>query len=226
MTDKNKKEDKDDYELLVDECIKAYKELLNSSMALDLCHVQGKMRSIILHDERFVSETRAIKASQYLSEIKGINKIYDAATSLGGAIEDADVGSDGRDDAGSMSDKQVIQAKKDALAMQLKASEMRRELLSLSSENEGEEESAVNFFFTALTAEEMEKMKQVEINDGDEDESGAMKELKKEDSNDIASQTLKRKKQAEAMHGGNEEEEAKEETESLDGPLVFDESGE
>lgn len=220
MTDKEKK---DSYDLLVDECIKAYKELLNSSMALDICKVQGKMRSIILHDERFVSETRAIKAEQYLNEIKGINSIYDAATSLGGAIDGVDVGDDGRDDGASMNEKQIIQAKKDALSMQLKASEMRRELLSLSSEDEGEEESAVNFFFTALTKEEMEKIKQVEINEGDEDESAAMKEMKKEESDDIATQTLKRKKQAEAMHGKTEDTPS--ENEDDDGPLVFDETG-
>ena len=50
-----------------------------------------------------------------------------------------------------------------------------------------------------------------------------MKEMKKEESDDIATQTLKRKKQAEAMHGKTED--VPSEKEDSEGPLVFDETG-
>lgn len=203
MTENN---EKDDYEILVDNCIASYRELLNTSMALDINMVQGKMRSIILKDERFVKETKAIKAKQYLDEIRQVNDIYSAATKMGGAIDTGDEGSDGRD-GGGMSDKQIIQARKEALSMQLKAAEMRRNLKSLTAESsEGKEEDAINFFFTALTEEEMRKIRQVEVNDGSEDESDAFKAMKKEEDNDPAAKTLRRKEQTKAVHGEVEEE--------------------
>lgn len=202
MTDEN---EKDDYEILVDNCIASYRELLNTSMALDINLVQGKMRSIILKDERFIKETKAIKAKQYLEEIRQVNDIYNAATNMGGAIE-TEEGADGRD-GGGMSDKQIIQARKEALNMQLKAAEMRRNLKSLTAESsEGKEEDAINFFFTALTEEEMRKIRQVEINEGTEDESDAFKAMKKEEDNDPAAKTLRRKEQTKAVHGEVEEE--------------------
>lgn len=215
--------EKDDaYNLLVDKCIESFSKLLNTSLALDINHIQGNMRSIILHDERFISETKAIKAQQYLDELNQVEDIYKAATKMGGAIDEAASSiDDGRDGSDGMSDKQVLQAKKDALQMQLKASEMRRELKSLNAENtEGEEESAVNFFFTALTREEMLRIKQVEVNFGTEDEKEALKEMDKEESDDIASKTLRRKAEAKAMHGEAEDE--PEETVKEDGTIVME----
>lgn len=196
--------EKDAYDLLVDECIEMYRKLLNNGMALDACRVQGKMRSIILKDQRYITETRAIKAQQYLDEINQVSGIYDAATRMNGAFDDyVDEGNDGRDGSSSAADpKKILNAKKEALTMQLKAAEMRRNLLSLTAESSDDnEDSAVNFFFTALSREEMLKIKQVEFNEGDTDEKVAMKELKSTESDDIATQTLKRKEQAKQMHG-------------------------
>lgn len=201
-------QDKDSYDILVDKCIDAYKKLLNNGMALDVCKVQGKMRAMILKDQRYITETRAIKASKYLNEIEEAESIYKAATRMGGAFNEFEAdGDDGRDGGSGMSDKQIINARKEALQMQIKAADMRRELMNLTAESSDDnEDSAINFFFTALTAEEMRKIKQVEINEGSEDESEAFKAMKKEDENDVATQTLRRKEQTRVTHGLSPEE--------------------
>ena len=80
--------------------------------------------------------------------------------------------------------------------MQLKAAAMRRELMSLTAEDTGDnEESAVNFFFTALTAEEMEKMKSIEIHHGTASDADGFKGMSGENTNDVAAQAKKRKEQ-------------------------------
>lgn len=199
MTENN--ETKDAYEQLVDRCINAYRKLLNNGMALDVCRVQGKMRSIILKDQRYLTETRAIKAEQYLTELEQVEGIYNASTKMGMNFDDSYEGDDGRD-GGPVDQKKVINAQKEALAMQLKAAQMRRDLMNLTAESaDDKEEDAINFFFTALTADEMRKIRQVEINEGSEDESDAFKAMKKEEENDLASQALRRKEQTRETHG-------------------------
>lgn len=180
-------ENQDAYNELVDKVIEAYRKLLNQGMALDVCRVQGKMRAMILRDGRFVAETRAIRAEKYLRELNEIEDIYKAATKLGGNSEDNSGRDGGR--GGKNSDK-------DALGMQLKAAAMRRELMSLTAEDTGDnEESAVNFFFTALTAEEMEKMKSIEVHHGTAADSDTFKGMSGENTNDVAAQAKKRKEQ-------------------------------
>ena len=190
---KEKSTEKDYYECLVDKVIEAYRKLLNQGMALDVCRVQGKMRAMILRDSRFIAETRAIRAEKYLHELNEVEDIYEAASRLGDDDSDYDYSGrdnqDGRKKKGKTSDK-------DALAMQLKAAAMRRELMSLTAEDTGDnEESAVNFFFTALTAEEMEHMKAIEVHHGSSSDSDTFKSLASSNENDVASQAKKRKEQ-------------------------------
>lgn len=199
MTENN---EKDPYDMLVDKCIDMYKKLLNNGMALDACKVQGKMRAIILKDQRYITETRAIKAQQYLDEINQVSEIYDAATRMNGSFDEAVDGDDGRDGSTSADPKKILNARKEALTMQLKAAEMRRNLLSLTAESSDDnEDCAVNFYFTALTREEMLKIKQVEVNEGASDEKEAFKALADNGEDDLATQALKRKEQAKRMHG-------------------------
>lgn len=190
----------DAFRALVQKVIESYKKLLNQGMALDVCRVQGKMRAMILRDSEFIKETRAIRAEKYLNELNEIEDIYQAATRMGQDDDDYDDrAASGRDLMDGRKRKPGDRKKsndKDALAMQLKAASMRRELMSLTADDASDnEESAVNFFFTALTREEMEMMKQVEVNHGTASEDGAFKGMSGEDTNDVAAQAKKRKEQ-------------------------------
>lgn len=180
----------DSYNELVDQVIEAYRKLLNQGMALDVCRVQGKLRSMILRDARFIKETRAIRAEKYMRELEEIEEIYSAASRLG---DD----SPGYDSSGRDGPSRGRSSDKDALSMQLKAAAMRRELTALTADDTGDnEESAVNFFFTALTAEEMEAMKQVEVNRGTSGDGDAFRSIGGEDEADVAAQAKKRKQMA------------------------------
>lgn len=187
--DENKE---DAFRELVHQCIKAYRELMNTGMALDYCRVQGKQRTFILRDPEFITETKAIRAQSYKDELEGIEKIYEAASKLG---EDSDsyTGDDGRSEGGKGRKKNQVGSDKDALTLQLKAATMRRELKSLSAEDtDSNEESTLNFFFTALTKEEMEALKEVEVNHGTGDDSALMAMGKEDSEEDVASAAKKR----------------------------------
>ena len=187
----------DAYDALVDEVIEAYRKLLNQGMALDVCRVQGKMRSMILRDARFIKETRAIRAEKYMRELEEIEEIYSAASRLG---DD----SGGYDSSGRDGPSRGRSSDKDALSMQLKAAAMRRELTALTADDTGDnEESAVNFFFTALTAGEMEAMKQVEVHRGTSGDDDALGSIDTDDSHDVAAQAKKRKRMT--SRGGSED---------------------
>lgn len=191
----------DSFEVLRDRVIDNYKKLLNQGLALDASRVQGKMRAMILRDPVFVRETRAIRAEKYLRELDEIEDIYEAAQRLGDEGDSWD-DSSGRDGAG----KKKKSSDKDSLAMQLKAASMRRELMSLTAEDSSDnEESAVNFFFTALTREEMEALKQVEVNAGSSDDEASFAAMKGEDEQDVAAKARKRKQEAEALYGDSPE---------------------
>lgn len=187
--DENKE---DAFRELVHQCIEAYRELMNTGMALDYCRVQGKQRTFILRDPEFITETKAIRAQSYKDELEGIEKIYEAASKLG---EDSDsyTGDDGRSEGGKGRKKNQAGSDKDALTLQLKAATMRRELKSLSAEDtDSNEESTLNFFFTALTKEEMEALKEVEVNHGTGDDSALMAMGKEDSEEDVASAAKKR----------------------------------
>ena len=191
----------DEFRELVHQCIEAYRELMNTGMALDYCRVQGKQRTFILRDPEFVMETKAIRAQSYKDELEGIEKIYEAASKLG---EDSDgyVGDDGRTEGGKGRKKNQVGNDKDALTLQLKAATMRRELKSLSAEDtDSNEESTLNFFFTALTREEMEALKEVEVNHGTGDDSALMAMGGEDAEEDVASQAKKRNEKNRELAG-------------------------
>lgn len=198
----NKTKKEDDFRTQVDRCIEAYKELLNTGMALDYCRIQGKQRTFILRDPEFIRETKAIRAEKYRNELEEVQEIYEAATRMGESDIDGYTGDDGR---GGKSKKKGSSTDKDALAMQLRAASMRRELMSLTAEdNADNEESTLNFFFTALTAEEMEKLKEVEVNHGSGDDKALMSMGSDEDNTeDVASQAKKRNQQNASLAKGS-----------------------
>ena len=199
MTEKDK-----DFRELVQKCIEAYKELLNVGLALDLCRVQGKTRTFIIRDPEFIVETRAIRAQSYKEELEEVEQIYTAAAKLGESDNYDDYeGDDGRSQGKGKKKKSQVGNDKDALTMQLKAATMRRELKSLSAEdNTDSEESTLNFFFTALTKEEMEALKEVEVNHGSGDDSALMAMSSDgENTEDVAAQAKKRNEKNKELTG-------------------------
>ena len=185
-----KEENKEDaFRELVHKCIESYRDLMNVGMALDLCRVSGKQRTFVMRDPEFQTETRAIRAQKYKQELEEVQEIYEAASRLGDS--DSYAGDDGRDVKGRRKSKAGND--KDALGMQLKAASMRRELMSLTAEdNTDNEESTLNFFFTALTREEMEALKEVEINHGTGDDSALMSMGAEDAEEDVAAKAKKR----------------------------------
>lgn len=140
----------------IPEILEAYKLLLNDSMALDYCGIEGKERKIILNDSYFIRETRKIKAGKYIEEIKDINSLVKSLERTDLADDNARVGSSDEDPT------KIINLK-------MKVASMRREMLSLSSnDKETEEAESLNIFFIDVTKEEFERMLNVEIHDGDQ----------------------------------------------------------
>ena len=139
----------------IPEVLEAFELLLNDSMALDYCGITGKDRKLILNDSEFIRESKRIKAGKYIEEIKDIN---DLVKSLGrtNVDDNSRVGSSDEDPT------KVINLK-------MKVASMRREMLSLSSnDKESEESESLNIFFIDVTREEFERMLNIEIHDGDE----------------------------------------------------------
>lgn len=200
MTEKDK-----DFRELVHKCIEAYKDLMNVGLALDLCRVQGKTRTFIIRDPEFVVETRAIRAQSYKEELEEVEQIYTAAAKLGeGDSYDDYEGDDGRSGGKGKKKKSQVGNDKDALTMQLKAATMRRELKSLSADdNTDSEESTLNFFFTALTREEMEALKEVEVNHGTGDDSALMAMGSEDSEEDVAAKAKKRNEKNAQLSGSS-----------------------
>jgi hypothetical protein len=158
----------DSFDALVTKCIDMYAKLLNSGMALDACRVQGKMRAMVLQDERYIRETRAIKAEKYLGELDDIDRIIKSADRMVYGDDD-----DGRGGGSKL--------EKDALAMKLRGAQMRRELLQLTAADSDNEDDGLNFFFCPVSPEEMERMKRVEVHRGSADDSSLYDALMQDD---------------------------------------------
>ena len=194
--------DQTEMQQTVKKCIEAYKDLMNVGLALDYCRIQGKLRTMIMRDPEFIRETKAIRAESYREELKEVQSIYEAASKLGDSNDDYS-GDDGRTEGGRGRKKNQVGNDKDALTLQLKAASMRRELKSLSAEDtDSNEESTLNFFFTALTREEMEALKEVEVNHGTGDDSALMAMSSgEENTEDVATQAKKRNEKNKELTG-------------------------
>ena len=138
------------------EVLDAYQLLLNDSMALDFCGIDGKDRKLILSDPMFIREARRIKAGKYIEEIQDINEIV---TSLG------------RNRRRGENDRITEEDDEDPtkiIYLKMKVATMRREMLSLSSnDKETEEKESLNIFFIDITKEEFINLQNVEIHEGD-----------------------------------------------------------
>ena len=139
----------------IPEVLEAYELLLNDAMALDYCGITGKDRKLILNDPAFSREARRIKAGKYIEEIKDINEIVKSLGHNKSGSENGRIGDN---------DEDITKT----IALKMKVATMRREMLSLSSnDKETEEAESLNIFFIDVTREEFERMMNVEVHDGD-----------------------------------------------------------
>lgn len=139
----------------IPEVLQAFELLLNESTALDYCGITGKDRKLILNDSAFACASKRIKAGKYLEEITDINNIIRS------------IGRSGADENSRFSDGDEDPTK--IITLKMKAQSMRREMLSLSSnDKESEESESLNIFFLDVSREEFERMVNIELHDGDE----------------------------------------------------------
>jgi hypothetical protein len=137
----------------IPEVLSAFELLLNDSMALDYCGVTGKDRKIILNDPAFSREAKRIKAGKYIEEIQDINNLVRS------------LGRTGSDENARFSDGDEDPTK--VITLKMKVASMRREMLSLSSnDKETDEAESLNIFFIDVTREEFERMQNVEVHEG------------------------------------------------------------
>ena len=149
---------------MVDEVLVAFDLLQNDTMALDYCGIEGRDRTLVLEDPVYIKESRKLKAQKFAEEITRINNIT-ARINKFGDFEEKKVGDNER-----LLKHADPKAEKEMLTLQLKASVMRRELMDASAKaTEADEESdALNVYFIALSAEEFEDMKNIELHAGAE----------------------------------------------------------
>ena len=140
----------------IPEVLAAYELLLNEAMALDYCGITGKDRKIILNDPAFSTKARKIKAEKYIEEINDL-------TSISNSLKNST-----RKENARIGDEEDFIAKK--IELKMKVANMRRSMLSLTSnDKEGEESESLNIFFIDLPKEEFERMLNIEIHEGDAD---------------------------------------------------------
>ena len=139
----------------IPEVLEAYSLLLNETMALDYCGIEGKDRILILNDPAFSRESRKLKAGKYIEEIKDINELVDSLK-IKKSTDNSRIGDEEEDPT------KVVNLK-------MKVASMRREMLSLSTnEKESDEVDSLNIFFVDVTREEFERLMNVEVHEGDE----------------------------------------------------------
>jgi len=139
----------------IPEVLEAFNLLLNESIALDYCGITGKDRKLILNDSDFIRESKKLKAERYVEEIKDINTIIKS------------IGRTGVDENARFSDGDEDPTK--IINLKMKATSMRREMLSLSADDkENDEANSLNIFFIDISREEFERMRNIEVHEGDE----------------------------------------------------------
>jgi hypothetical protein len=168
------KDSPDYFRTAVRNCITAYEELNNDTMALNFCKITDKrLRALVLDDAEYKAETRSIYARQRLAEIEEIEYLAELASA-------ADMDDDADTDTGEFvhpsergikrrRSKAVI-ADKDMLNIRFKAAQLKREMLKDMANVAGDtERDAVNFIFVPITRDDFERLLTVEISEGSND---------------------------------------------------------
>jgi hypothetical protein len=180
------------FDTLIDNCIKAYAQVYSDSIALDLNGVSGKFRVEILTDERYKRETKKIKAKKFLADITTVDEINEAINADDDGTEpDVTAGEYDIRDKNNGKETDVKKKRKlfdkDQIALQMKAFQLKNEILSRGAEEEEKEGDSLNLFFIPISREEFERLKNVEVSDSTGEDESAFKE----DSDSAVNKALK-----------------------------------
>jgi hypothetical protein len=125
---------------------------------------------MVLDDEEYQQETRSIRAKRIMEGIKELEELGELTASLDADEESGDPREKGKK-------KKITGVDKDMLNMRFKALQTLRDALNLDAKKEElEEADALNLFFIPVTKDEFERLKTVEVNEGDSDGSQALAE--------------------------------------------------
>ena len=128
------------YEELRKQCIQKYGKLYKDSLVFDLCKVDKPTRIMLLEDEVYITETKAVRASLFETQVDTIDAVL----------------------AGVYSPE----ANKDTSQTILKAMEMKQKLLLDDIGINDDVKNALNIVFTAMTKAEFDLLENVEVEEG------------------------------------------------------------
>lgn len=155
-------------EAAIDACVKAFQILQDDTTALNFIGIKGRIRPIVLKNERYITETRKYKAELMMEAIEDHLDMLDE-------LDHEEIQATKEFDIRNASPSDVIAMGKDAkdrFAQRLKIQDRLADMRSMTKEKENEEVDALNIFFIPLTSKEFEEMQNVEINEGhDEDQT-------------------------------------------------------
>lgn len=164
-------EDDDGYlEAAVDASILVFEKLQDDKLALDYMGIKGKFRPLVLKHTRYLQVTRMKKAELMMDEIEDIEDMIDE-------LNKEEQTTQRKLDIRNMDQKEInsfAKDSKDRFAQMMKLKDRRADLRSMSREQENEEVDALNIMFIALTAEEFYAMQNAEINEGSDEDTGAL----------------------------------------------------
>jgi hypothetical protein len=129
-------ESKKSYEDYRTMAIMNYKKVYKDSLAFDMAKVPKDFRLILVEDDVYLTDTKAIKAELYAKSITTLQEVIDG-----------DYAEDGKDPTGNL----------------LKALEMRNKILFNDLNIEADESNALNITMVELSREALSMMETVEV---------------------------------------------------------------
>ena len=129
-----------DYENLRSQCIDKFKLIPKDQIVFDACEVPKEVRIRLLDDEVYLAKTKAIRANQFIENIRILDR----------AIAGAFAGSKDTDQTSNV----------------LKASELKNRILFDELNVNKDESNALNVTFTAMTKEDFQALETIEVNEG------------------------------------------------------------
>jgi hypothetical protein len=161
----------------IDACIAAYKILQDDTTALNYMGIKGRIRPIVLKNERYITETRKYKADLMMETIEDTLEMMEE-------LETEEVNATKEFDIRNATPGDVIAMGKDAkerFNQKLKLQDRLADMRNMTKEKENEEVDALNIFFIPLTAQEFQQMQNVEINEGHDADDTLKSDKKKEE---------------------------------------------
>lgn len=164
-------------EKCIDACIAAYKILQDDTTALNYMGIKGRIRPIILKNERYATETRKYKADLMMESIEDtLDMMEELDHEEATATKEFDIRNATPNDVISMG-----KDAKDRFTQRLKLQDRLADMRNMTKEKENEEVDALNIFFIPLTQAEFAQMQNVEIHEGNDAEDTLKSDKKKEE---------------------------------------------